>query len=101
MVLSRLIAVMGPDVLHEELTFDQYLEIAQQRDPPLIDKDYFSKDGWERPFRWEINKIGLDWKITIISSGRNGQFESGGGDDYWLEVRLNSKNGAIETKKNF
>jgi len=57
--------------------------------------DRLSTDYWGRPYRWEVEVRPPDTVIRIISSGRDGVFENGEGDDVSIEIRIPERGRAI------
>jgi hypothetical protein len=78
-------------VFHSFNALGDFLKDAVER-RLITDGDYehkfYEADGWERPFRWEAKTEGPSRVIRITSSGSNGRFEDGSGDDIYLEITV-------------
>jgi hypothetical protein len=69
----------------------EFLSVAAKCECFEAEKE-LETDAWGRPFRWRVTSEGDITKVRILSDGRNGICEDGGGDDLYVEVTL-VKNG--------
>jgi hypothetical protein len=59
------------------------------------DRKRLEVDGWGRPFSFRVQNEANSQKIRIISSGKNGVFQEGKGDDIVLEITIR-RNGKLD-----
>lgn len=46
------------------------------------------RDGWDRPYAWEVTTREGQTFIRVISSGKDGVFDHGERDDLYVEIRF-------------
>src|SRR5216683_4953999 len=66
------------DFIRHVRTVDELASHLKAKNPSI--EDHLS-DWWGRPFKLDIKAVGTKTAIRIISSGANGVFEDGEGDD--------------------
>ena len=72
-----------------EKTIDKVLVLLQKNG--LVENwelRRFQRDSWGNEYHWESIVSESSYTIKITSSGRNGKFESGKGDDITLMIEL-------------
>jgi hypothetical protein len=55
----------------------------------------FKEDLYGRKYRWIVSEMEKTTYIRILSDGKNGVYENGGGDDIFVEIRI-PNNGSVE-----
>jgi hypothetical protein len=63
-----------------------------------LNKGYLT-DAWHRPYQLEIRTRDNQTVIRITSSGANGVFENGQGDDLYVEITVDGKDVQMQTKE--
>lgn len=74
----------------QPLPQEEVFAAVRQRHPASDPKSDVLNDGWGRPLRYEIihetQESTLRNGFRVVSSGANGEFENGGGDDLQRET---------------
>ncbi len=78
-------------------TMDELASHLKAQNPSVEVENHLS-DWWGRPFKLDSRAEGPRTTIRITSSGRNGVFEDGQGDDLYLEIILDSDSERVEIK---
>lgn len=69
--------------LQEAVAYLQKNGILETRDVERLSVDY-----WGRPYRWSAFRSGGDIVIRVLSDGRDGVCDGGGGDDLYVDVTV-------------
>jgi len=85
------------DFIRHVRTMDELASHIKAKNPSVEVENHLS-DWWGRPFKLNVRAEGPRTAIRITSSGANGVFEDGQGDDLYLEIVLDSDGERVETK---
>jgi hypothetical protein len=76
---------LSSDDIKGVTSFEDLLTAAS--DAGLPHKERYALDGWNNEFRFDVTQNRKGTLLRIISSGPNGLFEKGEGDDLFVEIR--------------
>jgi hypothetical protein len=93
------------EFIHDVRSLDELwsnLQARKVRGQPVVasplDESYL-RDAWHRPYHLEIRASDHGTVIRITSSGANGIFENGQGDDLYVEITVDGKNVQMQMKE--
>jgi hypothetical protein len=97
--LGKVCERMSGQELERLKSFDDFLNDPTTR-ASLLDPEGYRQDAWGNAYVWEVSSDDVKVKIRIGSSGADGRWQHGTGDDLYVDLEATKPGKAIISFRN-